>query len=246
MNIYNLISKKKKISTHIDKIEFNLGIFIVSIWIVKQNNAYFLIDTGMGRMAIYVIEKYIGKENIDKIHGVFLTHGHSDHVGGLKKLNQMYPNIPIIVEEIEIQYLTGQSCYPKRKKTEVVTFSEKIFQKLSDETAILLLEKSGLIPLLAPGHSPGHTCFYHSKDQVLIAGDLFTTSKKGIIQPPMKTFTANMELALQTGEQILNNYPNIIMSVTHGTEIKKPLQMMKESKWYIEEKNLWQKIQKNE
>lgn len=82
--IYRLISKRKRISPHIEKFEFDIGIFIVSIWVVEKNNQYFLIDSGLAkllpRMAEYVVRNFYDKE---RVSGVILTHGHSDHIGGM-------------------------------------------------------------------------------------------------------------------------------------------------------------------
>jgi hydroxyacylglutathione hydrolase len=36
---------------------------------------------------------------------------------------------------------------------------------------ILLFGKDSLEVLFVPGHSPGHVCFYHAKQRILIAGD---------------------------------------------------------------------------
>lgn len=235
VNIYKWISKKKKISEHIDKIEFNIGLFIVSIWIVKRGEHYFLIDAGMWKMAQYVIENYIEEEKRDKIKAILLTHGHSDHSGGVQQVHKLYPHLPVIVENIEIQYLTGAACYPRRKKPEKLVFSEEIFLPLQNEVAKQILVDSGLIAVFSPGHSPGHTCFYHKQDNVLLAGDLFTTNKEGVLQPPMKSFTANMEQALQTGKEILMQYPECLLSVTHGSEVESPLVKMKDTTWYKEE-----------
>lgn len=234
MNIYKWISKRKQISTHVEKVEFNIGLFIVSVWIVKSGECYYLIDTGMGRMGMYVIEQYIGKENVSKIKAIILTHGHSDHAGGLQHIQANYPHIPVIIESIEIQYLLGEVAYPKRKKPEKTRLSQKGIIPLASEAAQKMLESSGLHALFTPGHSPGHTSFYHKQDNVLLAGDMFTTNKKGRLQPPMKSFTADMTQALQTGEKILKKYPNCLLSVTHGGEMINPFIALKKASWYKE------------
>lgn len=38
--IYGLISKKKAISKHITKVEFDIGLFIVSIWLVEKTATF--------------------------------------------------------------------------------------------------------------------------------------------------------------------------------------------------------------
>lgn len=221
---------KKEISEHIDKVEFNLLLFTVSIWIVKNGDASFLIDTGIGSMGKYAIQKYL-KKGYGELKAIFLTHGHSDHSSGIKKIIEMsnYKNIPIIVEEKEIQFLIGESCYPERKKKESVLYDSEIFTSLLDCNAEKMLRNAGLKVLFAPGHSPGHTCFFHEKDGVLIGGDLFTTSRQGDLRPPMKQFTADMKLALRTGYEILLEYPDVVLSVSHGTEVYSPLKKFEQS-----------------
>ena len=52
------------------------------------------------------------------------------------------------------------------------------------------------------------------------SGDLFTATRGGKLRPPMKGYTADMRQALASGERILNSYPQALVSVCHGSEVK--------------------------
>lgn len=231
--IYRLISKKKRISPHIEKFEFDIGIFIVSIWVVEKDNNYFLIDSGLAkllpRMAEYVVRNFYDKE---KISGVFLTHGHSDHIGGIQRLKTLLPNLPIVIDSREIPFVSGEMPYPGREKLEPIIFEKQSFIVLETLEANELLEKAGLTAIYAPGHSPGHTCYYHADDNLLIGGDLLTTNRAGVLGAPMKEYTADMPEALETAYSVLKEYDQAILSVAHGGEVKNAFQEMEKSEWF--------------
>ena len=72
----------------------------------------------------------------------------------------------------------------------------------------------GLRPYLSPGHSPGHVVYYHEQDQVMLAGDLFT-SKKGQLRKPMKMFTHDMKEAIASQRLLcVSCSPNVLRYVT--------------------------------
>ena len=231
--IYRLISKRKRISPHIEKFEFDIGIFIVSIWSVEKNNQYFLIDSGLAkllpRMAEYVVRNFYDKE---RVSGVFLTHGHSDHIGGIPRLKKLLPNLPIVIDNREIPFVLGEKPYPGREKLEPITFKKQDFIELVTPESNALLEKAGLTAIHSPGHSPGHTCYYHAEDNLLIGGDLLTTNRAGVLTAPMKEYTADMPKALETAHSVLKEYRQSILSVAHGGEVKNALQEMEKSEWF--------------
>ena len=231
--IYRLISKRKRISPHIEKFEFDIGIFIVSIWVVEKDNNYFLIDSGLAkllpRMAEFVVRNFYDKE---RISGVFLTHGHSDHIGGIQSLKILLPDLPIVINSKEIPFISGEKPYPGREKLEPIIFEKKNFIVLETLEANELIEKAGLTAIYSPGHSPGHTCYYHADDNLLIGGDLLTTNRAGVLSAPMKEYTADMPEALETAYSVLKEYSQAILSVAHGGEVKNAFQEMEKSEWF--------------
>jgi glyoxylase-like metal-dependent hydrolase (beta-lactamase superfamily II) len=62
--------------------------------------------------------------------------------------------------------------------------------------------------------------YYHEADQVLLAGDLFT-SRGGKLRPPMAMFTADMAQALRSGEIVQRLRPKRV-EVCHGGPVLSP------------------------
>ena len=92
------------------------------------------------------------KNNGYKISSVLLTHGHPDHVNGLKEVLTRH-DVPAYISRHEAPFLK-----PKHKNIVEVEDRQKI--------------KIGGIEiecLLTPGHTPGCQCFLHKN--VLISGD---------------------------------------------------------------------------
>ena len=57
--------------------------------------------------------------------GVLLTHGHFDHVCGLKALRSSFPNIPIAVHEADQKFLGENSREAHRQSLSLVGMDEE-------------------------------------------------------------------------------------------------------------------------
>lgn len=206
-----VILKIYKISPHITKLE--LWCFITfSAWLVKASDGVYIIDTGISLMG-----KTIWHEaaKLGEVKAVLLTHGHSDHVGGLKHILHQR-KLPVFAHPLELQYLEGKTPYPGRRKREQLV-QPGIVQPLPADTQGDLLPISSLMPYHTPGHSPGHVGYYHAEDDVFISGDLFT-SKNGKLQPPMKMFTADMRQAIASAAIVSKLLPKVV-SIAHSSDV---------------------------
>src|SRR6185437_4824242 len=62
------------------------------------------------------------QENRQKIKGLFVTHAHEDHVGGIPYLLQLLPNIPVYGSEFSISFLKQK--LGTRNKESLIIFSD--------------------------------------------------------------------------------------------------------------------------
>lgn len=204
--------KVKQLSEHVFKLEFWCGLKI-STWIVKEGHYVYLIDTGMSHM---VNKQLAFARRLGEVKAIFLTHGHSDHIGGCAKIREKL-EIPVYAHQRELTYINNEVPYPGRKKIENTKVKGKVSPLTIDDNHILR-ECDCLEAFLTPGHSPGHVAYYHREDDVFIAGDLFR-EKKGDLYPPFKQFTANMDVNIRSGK-IVEDINPVILTTCHSGEVK--------------------------
>ncbi len=136
-----------------------------------DNNKGFIVDPGGydQRMAQFIQENSIDAEYI------ILTHGHCDHIGGIPKLQEVFPEIKVVAHEDEKEmladaYMNSSVEFFGRP----VSVNADIFVKDGDEMEIGEMK---LKFIHTPGHSKGGMCIYCPEDQVCFSGDtLFRAS----------------------------------------------------------------------
>jgi glyoxylase-like metal-dependent hydrolase (beta-lactamase superfamily II) len=144
-----------------------------------------------------------------------LTHGHPDHVGSIKYILNTY-SVPVFAHRKEIPYIEGDLPYRPGKKA-VAAMPKGMTQALLEDEHGHLQSIGSLAPYYTPGHSPGHVVYDHEKDQVLLAGDLFS-SKNGKLRKPL--FTPNMEEVLLSSSIVSKLRPTRL-EVCHGNSVFK-------------------------
>lgn len=127
-----------------------------------QNNCYLVTDEASGRSALVDCTEYsdkmkdfIGDAKLDYI---LLTHGHFDHIGGVKELAARY-GIPVYGSRDELPLFTdlrrNQAVYvhgtPERYHVEPDHLVEDGDEITLDELTIRVLA--------TPGHTPGGVCY---------------------------------------------------------------------------------------
>ncbi|HLO01632.1 MAG TPA: MBL fold metallo-hydrolase [Symbiobacteriaceae bacterium] len=229
--------KMERISEHIWSLKSWL-LFPVHVWLVVADDGVTLVDAGFPIMAGGIL-RFIDQLNAGPLQRILLTHGHGDHVGSVTRIREQHP-VPVYAHRIELPYLEGELPYPRRRKAETGLpkgLAQPLVVEPATQSAMPLTEEpaaqpfsggqgarlalvAGLRPYLTPGHSPGHVAYYHEQDQVLLAGDLFT-SKRGQLRRPMAMFTADMAEAVRSSA-ILRELQPKRLEVCHGTPVLQP------------------------
>lgn len=211
--------KLEQVSDQVWSLKTWVGIPI-RVWLVtSKTEGVTLIDAGISMMADPI--KRAVQIGCGPITRIVLTHGHSDHVGALLKLTKTpeFKDVPVYAHEIELPYMEGDLVYPRRKKPASGSL-RGIAQPLPYDEEGKLAKIGGLRPYFTPGHSPGHTVYYHESDNILLAGDLFT-SRSGKLRRPIAMFTGDMEEAVRSGKVITTLNP-ARMEICHGEPVFKP------------------------
>ena len=125
---------------------------------------------------------------------ILLTHGHFDHVFGLKECAGMY-GIPVFMDPAEKDTLESCDYFCKMfgfdtPDTDVATTDIK-------DGDTITVGHSELQVLSTPGHTPGGVCFLDKADKVLFSGDTLFAGCIGRTDHPLGDYDKLMESIFQ-------------------------------------------------
>lgn len=171
---------------------FIVGMLEANCYIIYQrySRECYVIDPGSDHEKI---AKFIRQEGL-QLKAIILTHGHIDHFGGVKKLQELIP------------------CPVYLNIADVHNYRFKIDGNLEDgQTLDLAGEKIKV--LSTPGHTGGSVCFYSEKSGIAFTGDTIFDIDIGRMDLPGGS-TEDMRSSLLN---VVNKWGNeIIIYPGHG------------------------------
>ena len=153
--------------------------------VVNTGKKLVLIDTGTGGQiapSAGALRENLTAAGIDPkaVDLIVISHFHPDHINGIKDKDNgvVFPNAEIMVPAAEWTFWMDDANMNAAPAEQKLTFrnQRRIFSDIARRVTRFTPGAEvapGILPLAAPGHTPGHTvCSIHSGDQsLLVLGD---------------------------------------------------------------------------
>ena len=144
---------------------------------------------------------FLSRENL-QLEAVVLTHGHYDHIGGLKKLLKTYDQAKLIIGR------EAQKVCRNPLRNFSAFFASPILAPKADRLVVqgerIEIDGLSLEVLDLPGHSPGSIGLYEAPDKSVYCGDTLFAGSIGRTDFP----GASQELLLESIRNRLMNLPD--------------------------------------
>lgn len=133
-----------------------------------------LIDAGLLGSRI-VLERYLHRigRGLDELARIVCTHGHPDHIGGVRELVGLGAEVLIHPADLSGIGVSFGEVVRLRRRGHLLHF---LTPHPGRTTPILdgdvLPAAGGLEVIHTPGHTPGSVCFWAARDKLLFTGDV--------------------------------------------------------------------------
>lgn len=151
-----------------------------NVYVIDDNDACTLIDAGWPGDE-QTVRKGLNEAGVrpEAIDRVLLTHYDADHVGTLARLTPTL-DAPIFIHHAEASYVAGESLPPWTARNGLEAIHRLYYRHLGlPDLPINVIEDGDQIGRFhayhAPGHTPGHTVFFHEGVDAAFLGDLVFT-----------------------------------------------------------------------
>jgi len=150
---------------------------------IASTNCYLLADEETKQAVILDAPDHTVQPLIDlakargwEIVGLWLTHGHFDHVADHHVVTSQCPNANVLIHSLDHPKLQnpGSSMFKLP-----FTIPPRAADVLLEDGQTLKLGEYECRVIHTPGHSPGHVCFYFQSEDLLIGGDLIICGAVG-------------------------------------------------------------------
>jgi len=143
--------------------EFKLGMMPTNSFLVWKEKEAILFDCGGDDLS--KLESFIEEKNLI-LEKVIFTHGHYDHIGGLLKLKEIYPDVVVYIGKEEEEFLTNSDLSLSNYLINKNFKYKESYKTLKDGDII-----DGFLVIDTPGHTIGGKSFFHKESGIVIVGD---------------------------------------------------------------------------
>lgn len=177
-------------------------------YIVAGSSSFIVIDPGSAKQteldALFVVIDALIARGL-KLEAIALTHHHIDHVCGVERVRERYPEVAVWAHELTAQ------AWPQGAPFELLTPGARI-----------ALGERELTCVWTPGHAPGHLAFWDERLRLCISGDLIASQGTILIRPP----EGKMHEYMASLAYVRDELKPVALCPAHGWMIVNPAQAL--------------------
>lgn len=151
-------------------------IFSSNIYVLETHGVVFVIDPGTYDSRLKTYLKKLGH-----VDAILLTHGHYDHIGGVDKILEDFPNAKVYISKKDAPFLTNINLNLSVMDVSPVRISAKPI--LVDEGKYEINGASFTV-ISFPGHTIGSVAYLFEEEKLLFPGDFISVDAIGATHFP--------------------------------------------------------------
>jgi glyoxylase-like metal-dependent hydrolase (beta-lactamase superfamily II) len=195
---------------------------LVGVLAVAGESGWTLIDTGIATSERR-LQAALSRLGIRPaaLAGIYLTHHHLDHVGGLPGMREWAPGAEIIAPEHEADIIPGKRPADRP--------ANRLFGRVQSRARLPVVPVNrtvregdtvaGLRVIATPGHSRGHTSLMADGQGLLFTADAFGAMPRRVRVGVRKAFCADPPQAKRSAEKLLDQEFNTAV-LSHGPVLR--------------------------
>ena len=176
---------------------FKTSEFGQRMYVVAKSDTSIIFDPGY--LSVDVFANLASR--VTRPIGIFLTHGHFDHLNGIPQIEKIFGEIPVFMSTHDEILLKQNRLLQFVTKSKAVPFQLHSYIDLEEAKCLAVLDEFNIRKIHTPGHTPGSTSFIY--ERILISGDTLLGNQIGPTLLPggdaksmkktMRDLKANME-----------------------------------------------------
>jgi glyoxylase-like metal-dependent hydrolase (beta-lactamase superfamily II) len=164
---------------------------------IAQTNAYVIADEAAKQAVLFDAPDHTVAPMLDEVQrrgwdliGLWLTHGHFDHLADHAVVKQRFPNAKILIHPLE----AGRLRDPGNQLFQLpFTIPPGEPDQLIEDGQALHIGAIEVRVIHTPGHAPGHVVFHFPRDRALVGGDLIMMHSVGRTDLPGSSYAELQE-----------------------------------------------------
>ncbi len=194
----------------------------INVLLTEEEDGWTLVDTGIAASAprIEAVLEALGP-GIPGLRKVFLTHQHTDHTGGLKRILERAPGAELWAPEHEAEVVSGRRGYDPQSGRLLRILSRgarppgvPVDRVLGEGETV-----AGFRIIATPGHTPGHVSLLRDADGLLFTADAFGCMPRRLRVGVRRAFCTDPPQAKRSAQRLMDeDFATVVMS--HGPVLR--------------------------